>query len=146
MPKSSKYASALDQLSEDEIDRPEDTEYFDARLFDAIKAVATVIQQAANKPEPKEKEEADYTKPLETIAKMIASINAASEIKALRSDLGGIAASIATLKSADLSAIVTAIDKMAASQRALHLAMTAPRVLTYDANGEPNGLRIERVN
>jgi hypothetical protein len=145
MPKSSKYLSVLDQLSEEEIDRPVEAEYFDARLFSAVKAIAQVIEQAVNKPEI-EKDEADYTKPLETIAKMIAGLNAVNEIRALRADLSSIASSIASIERTDLSAIVSSIDKLAASQRALYSALISPRVITYDRNGEPNGLRIERTN
>lgn len=142
----SKALTILDSLSDDDIERPEAAEYYDERLFDALKAIAAVIDSAANKKETKEAPEPDYTKSLNSIAAMIANADAAKEIRALRADMASIASAVAAIKSPDMGGVISAIERLAASNKMLTSAMTAPRTLTYDANGEPNGLRIERAN
>ena len=64
-------------------------------------------------------------------------------VAALRSDLAALSRAVASIKSPDMEPVCEALKSMAASQKSLASAMTAPRVLTFDKNGEPTGLRIE---
>lgn len=144
MPKS-KAIAELDEMPDDEFqDDLEPVKINDAALVKALNTIAAAVKSTAEKPET---EGPDYTQALASIAKAIIGMgDTAREVKELRASMGGIATAIAQRSQMDLSVVAEAINRLAASNKALLSAMTAPRVLTFDANGEPNGLRIERVN
>ena len=145
--RSSKALEALDQIPDEEFERPEASgpmQIDDRALTRAITLVAEAIAEASAKPE---EPEPDYTKALGAIAAGLggmASIRA--EIAGLRDDISALTRAIGQIKPTDMAPICEAIQSVVVAQKSLSSAMTAPRVLTFDKNGEPTGLRIERVN
>ena len=145
--RSNKALEALSSIPDDEFERPEASgpmQIDDRALTKAITLVADAISEAAAKPE---EPEPDYTKALGAIAAgMSGMASIRTEIAGLRSDIAGLTRAIAGIKPTDIEPIREAIDAVVVAQKSLSAAMTAPRVLTFDKNGEPTGLRIERVN
>jgi len=103
------------------------------------------IPEEKEPPEPKEGP--DYTKQMDAIARGLSQMGMiAAAVGSLRQDLSSLAMSIKGMKSADVSGLVDAVNAIATSQKQLSQALTAPRSLTFDKNGEPIGIEIERMN
>jgi hypothetical protein len=81
------------------------------------------------------------------VAKAIASMPSVSdEIAGLRGDVQALAKVVSDKASPDLESITDAIRLLHATQKAIIAAMTAPKEIVFDTQGNPSGIRVIRPN
>jgi len=143
--RSSKALDALGMIPDDEFERPEapgPVEIDDRALVKALAEVAAAVRDR-----PDEAAEPDYTDALGAIAKGMNGLSAIrTEVAGLRGDVAALVRAVSEIKPTDMEPICEAIRSIVTAQKSLAASMTAPRVLTFDSKGEPNGVRIERPN
>ena len=139
--RSSKALEALDRIPDDEFERPEAASPVQIDDRAVVKALADVA--AAVRDRPEEKEEADYTRALERIASAVGSLAGMdTAIAGMRHEISALTKAVSAIEAMDLKPVVEAINAMSSAQKALSQTLSAPRVLTFDKNGEPSGIRI----
>lgn len=84
---------------------------------------------------------------LSPVARAVAAMPDPSDgIESLRSDIRALAVAVSKIEPVDLSGVVDALNEMRTTKRALIQVMMSPREIMFDAEGNPTGVRIARVN